>query len=71
MYTIKQFRDNTRKAFNDADEGHEVVIKRYGELYQLVHLVDKPVGKMSFESTPKSIVRKPVVQVDDEPDWGA
>lgn len=55
MYTIAEFRKHIRKAFNDADEGHEVVIVRYGQKFQLVSLVDKPLGNHSFESTPASI----------------
>ena len=55
MYTITEFRKNIRKAFNDADSGHEVVIERYGQMYQLVSLVDLPLGGNSFESTPDDI----------------
>lgn len=52
MYTIKQFRENLRQAFNDADQGHEVVIERYGQKYQLVSLVDKPLPGHTLESRP-------------------
>lgn len=55
MYKLNEFRQNTRQAFNDAREGHEVVIERYGELYQLVALVDLPLGGSSFESTPTEV----------------
>jgi hypothetical protein len=58
MYTISEFRKNTRKAFNDADSGHEVVIERYGQKYQLVSLVDKPHKGHVFESTPTDVVLK-------------
>jgi 3-dehydroquinate dehydratase len=43
-----------RKAFNDADSGHEVVVERYGQNYQLISIMDKPKGH-SFESTPTAI----------------
>lgn len=52
MYTITKFRQNIRKAFNDADAGHEVVIERYGQKFQLVSLVDKPLPGHAIESNP-------------------
>lgn len=52
MYTPSQFRSNMRQAFNDADQGHEVVIERFGQKYQLVSLVNKPLPGHSFESVP-------------------
>lgn len=51
MYTMGEFRKNLRKAFNDADEGHQVTIHRYGQSYQLVSLVSLPLGGSSFESS--------------------
>ena len=62
MYTISEFRKNTRKAFNDADSGHEVVIERYGQKYQLVSLVDKSHAGHSFESTPTDVILKPAAE---------
>lgn len=53
MYTMSDFRSNLRQAFNDADSGHEVVVERYGQKYQLISLVDKPLKGHSFESAPK------------------
>lgn len=57
MYTTAEFRDNLRQAFNDAEQGHEVVIERYGNLYQLVALVDGPLPGHSFDSVPKATPR--------------
>lgn len=65
MYTIAQFRKNMRQAFNDAAEGHEVVIERYGQNYQLVGLVDKALPGHGLESTPG---KPPVLKPD--PDYG-
>lgn len=67
MYTISEFRENIRKAFNDAEEGHQVVIERYGQKYQLISLVDKPIGNMSFESVPNKIVIEPAVLIKSPP----
>jgi hypothetical protein len=53
MYTISEFRDNLRQAFEDANQGHEVMIDRYGQKFQLVALVDKPLPGHSFSSSPK------------------
>lgn len=50
MYTVKEFRSNLRKAFNEAREGHEVVIDKWGDKFQLVCLVDEPIGGSSFEA---------------------
>lgn len=58
MYTIGEFRKNLRKAFSDADNGHQVVIERYGQMYQLVSLVNLPLGGSVFESSPADI--KPI-----------
>lgn len=58
MYTMAEFRKNLRKAFNDANEGHEVVVERYDQKFQLVSLVSLPLGGSAFESTPKEI--KPI-----------
>lgn len=66
MYKINEFRQNLRKAFNDAAEGHEVVIERYEQKFQLVSLVDKPLGGQSFESTPKGKVLKQVGAMIDK-----
>lgn len=55
MYTITEFRQNIRKAFNDADSGHEVVIERYGQKFQLVSLVDKPLPGHAKESNPGGV----------------
>jgi hypothetical protein len=54
MYTISQFRQNIRKAFNDANEGHEVVIERYGQKFQLVALVSTLLPGHKIESSPES-----------------
>jgi hypothetical protein len=53
MYTLAEFRKNLRQAFNDADQGHEVVIERYGQKFQLISLVDKPLPGHNYESVPK------------------
>src|SRR5258708_2968895 len=52
MYTIVEFRKCLRQAFNDAEQGHEVVIERWGNKYQLVALVDKPLPGHQMESVP-------------------
>jgi len=58
MYTLREFRANTKQAFDDADAGHEVVIKRGKQMFQLISLVSNPL-KSSFESMPgKSAVRQ-------------
>jgi hypothetical protein len=36
------FRKNLRRAFNEADNGREVLIERYGQTYKLVSLVGDP-----------------------------
>lgn len=59
MYTVLEFRKNLRKAFNDANEGHKVVIERYDQKFQLVSLVDKPGNKL--ENTPIDIAPKPTI----------
>lgn len=60
MYTLREFRANTKQAFDDSAEGHEVVITRGKHKFQLVSLVDKALPGHSFESqpnkTPKVIV---------------
>jgi hypothetical protein len=58
MYTIAEFRSNLRQAFEDANQGHEVVIDRYGQKFQLVALVDKPLPGHSFSSSPKKHPQK-------------
>lgn len=58
MYTLREFRKSSKKAFDDAKEGHEVVISRGSELYQLVALVDGPIGGSIMVSTPKGIEHK-------------
>lgn len=47
-------RANLRKAFNSADEGRTVLIERYGQVFQLVSLVnpEKPVGSSSVVERP-------------------
>lgn len=52
MYTMSEFRNNLRQAFRDAREGHEVVIGKYDELYQLVALVKEPLPGHTMESVP-------------------
>lgn len=52
MYTVTEFKNRLRKALNDAEQGHEVVIERYGVKYQLVCLVDKPLPGHQMESHP-------------------
>lgn len=42
-----------RQAFEDSYQGHEVVVERYNQKFQLVSLVDKPLVGHSFESVPK------------------
>ncbi len=42
MYKTYDFRQNIRKAFNEASEGREVLIERYGDVFQLVAKVGKP-----------------------------
>jgi hypothetical protein len=64
MYTLREFRANTKKAFDDANSGHEVVIDRSGQLFQLISLINLPLGGSSFESTPKEI--KPIKQLSSE-----
>ncbi len=64
VYTLREFRANTKKAFDDASAGHEVVIKRGKENFQLVSLVSLPLGGSSFESTPKDI--KPIIELTPE-----
>jgi hypothetical protein len=34
-YKLADFRKCTRQAFNEAEEGKEVIIERYGKQYQL------------------------------------
>lgn len=58
MYTVQEFRQHMRKAFNDADGGHEVVISRYGQNYQLISLVEGPLKGHMGESTPTDVVPK-------------
>lgn len=41
MYTIRQFRDNLREAFNKAEAGEYVRIERYGKSYYLK--ADNPI----------------------------
>lgn len=55
MYTVKQFRQNLRQAFNDADQGHQVVIERFGGKYQLISLVKEPLPGHSFTSAPNEL----------------
>jgi len=69
MYTIVEFRKNIRKAFNDAHGGHEVVIERYGQKYQLVSLVDKALSGYSFESTPSKLIEKDSVEPPVSEGW--
>lgn len=38
MYTITQFRNHLREAFNNAAAGREVVIDRYGEKFILTSI---------------------------------
>lgn len=52
MYTLRQFRANTKQAFDDSAAGHQVVIKRGINMFQLIALVDKPLPGHSFESIP-------------------
>jgi len=35
MYTLSEFRQQTRKALNEALTGNEVLIKRFDEVYEL------------------------------------
>lgn len=42
MYKVGDFRNNIRKAFNEADNGREVLIERYGQQYKLSALIGKP-----------------------------
>lgn len=42
MYKTYDFRKNIRQAFNEAAEGREVLIERYGDVFQLVAKVGKP-----------------------------
>lgn len=58
MYTIAEFRLKMRKAFEDSFQGHEVVIERYGQKFQLIALVDEPLKGHSFESTPTAVIPK-------------
>lgn len=58
MYSLSEFRDNLRQAFNDAEQGHEVVIERYNRRFQLVSLVDKTLPGHSFSSSPKKSPQK-------------
>ena len=43
-YTLSEFRKNLRIAFNEADNGREVYIERYGQRYRLSSLVGKPMA---------------------------
>lgn len=53
MYTLREFRANTKQAFDDAAQGHEVVIDRSGFTYQLVALAGPPLPGHAFESIPR------------------
>lgn len=35
-YTVEDFRKHLRQAFNEADNGREVIITRYGQPYRLI-----------------------------------
>lgn len=53
MYTLREFRAHTKQAFDDAREGHEVIINRnHVEKFQLIALVDKPLPGHQMESKP-------------------
>lgn len=41
-YNLSDFRTNLRRAFNEADNGREVLIERYGNVYRLQALVGSP-----------------------------
>lgn len=70
MYTLSEFRKNLRQAFNDADNGHEVVIERYGQKFQLISLVDEALPGHVMESVPNKepvLKSNPTLVVDK--DW--
>lgn len=67
MYKMSEFRTNMRKAFNDADNGHEVVVERYGQKYQLVSLVEGPMPGSVFESPVDYNLEANKLQTDLEP----
>lgn len=72
MYTLREFRMNTKQAFDDANEGHEVVIKRGTQKFQLVSLVDKPLPGHGLESIPAKESRLKAVEKlarFDKDDW--
>ena len=48
MRTVADFRSNIRKAFNEADEGREVLVERYGQMYKIVSLTGKPDKNGSY-----------------------
>lgn len=54
MYTLREFRAKTKQAFDDAEQGHEVIITRGSQKFQLISLVKDPLLGHSFESIPGS-----------------
>lgn len=50
MYNVADFRRNIRKALNEADNGREVIIERYGQRYQLSSLVGEPNSDGAYQS---------------------
>ena len=62
-YTVKEFRDNVRKALNELDEGGRVTIRRYEKTYRLLSTDLKTVKQSGIEvvtlESPK-IIKTPV-----------
>lgn len=60
-YTVKEFRDNVRKALNEVDEGGRVTIRRYEKTYRLLSSDLKIVKKsgIGVVSLDKPIIKTP------------
>lgn len=48
-YTVKEFRDNIRKALNEIDSGGRVTIRRYEKTYRLLSTNLKTVKKSGIK----------------------
>lgn len=48
-YTVKQFRDNLRKALNELDSGGRVTIRRYEKVYRVLPTDLKTVKQSGIE----------------------
>lgn len=67
MYTLREFRANTKQAFDDAASGHEVVISRGNENFQLVALVGDPLPGHTQESKAPPVIKEPKQVLESVP----